>query len=182
MEVYKILGPIAVVQLWACLLFMIHKWPGNKSLTYSGHAATSKQASVYYFVVFTIHLVLLYLFVSRWFVPTFDLPLAFLNIIRIALLGQLIALLVPSTGGRKTTIHDIAAYCMHMLLMPLSLFVVFGDNFSLVSRVVAALTALYMVFVWIVFSLNKFSNYRLILQTFYGLSFHTVLLVATFVR
>lgn len=182
MNIYEACGPIAVVQLWICLLFLLWKWPGNRSMTYSAHAAATKQGIVYYFVIFSFHLFLLYLFITKWFVPTFRLPHIYSTILTIAIIGQLIALIVPTTGGRMTTFHDITAYSMHILLMPLSLFIVFSGSFTPIARIIAMLTAIYMVAVWVVFALKKLTSQRLLMQTIYGLSFHATLLIATFVR
>lgn len=182
MEIYKALGPISIVQLWLCLAFMVRKWPGNKSMSYSAHAAATRLGIIYYFVVFSVHLFLFYLFVVNWFVPTFHLPKLFSALLIVAMMGQLAALIVPTTGGRKTIIHDITAYIMHMLLMPLCLFIVFSQNFSLFARAFAMLTAIYMVSVWLLLGLKKAKSHHFWLQTAYGLSFHTAILVAVYIR
>ncbi|MEK7602783.1 MAG: hypothetical protein AAB459_00880 [Patescibacteria group bacterium] len=179
-EVYKILGPISVVQLWLCLWFMIKKWPGNKTMSYSAHAAATKAGIIYYLASFSLHLVLFYIFALKWFAPTYGLPSIFLVILFIAELGQLGALLIPSTGGRMTLAHDITAYLMHILLMPLSLFIVFSNNFSMFARLVAVIATSYMVFVWLTFIKGKLNDRHLLLQTIYGLSFHVAILVAAF--
>lgn len=113
-ELYKILGPFSIIQLWFCLWFMIKKWPGKKSMSYSAHAASSRDGIIYYFVIFTIHLVLFYIFALKWFVPVYNLPRDFLYILTIAELGQLAALMIPSTEGNMTIAHDITAYLMHI--------------------------------------------------------------------
>jgi len=177
---YKYFGLLAVIQLWACLIYMIRKWKGNASMTYSAHAATTKTASIYYFVVFSIHLVLIYIFASKWFVTSYSLPSSYMIVLTIALSGQFIALLVPTTGGVKTKIHDIAAYTMHILLLPLNLFIVFSSSFSYLSRYFTVVMIMYMVFVWYIMATDRLKDKRLIIQTFYGLGFHLSLLVATF--
>jgi hypothetical protein len=177
---YKYLGLVAVIQLWVCLLLMIRVWKGNSSMTYSEHAAKTKTASLYYFVVFSIHLVLFYVFALKWFVPNFSLPSTYMMVLTIALTGQFIAVLVPTTGGVKTKIHDIAAYTMHMLLVPLNIFIVLSPSFSQTARYFTAIMLIYMIFVWYIMATDKLKNKRLILQTFYGLSFHLSILVATF--
>lgn len=182
MSLYEALGPISVAQLWLCLWFMIRKWPGDKTMSYSAHAAANRKAIVYYFVIFSIHMFLFYLFVANWFAPTFHLPAIFTALLVVAILGQLGALIVPTTGGRKTKIHDITAYFMHMLLMPLSLFIVFSSSFSIIARIYATMAASYMVVAWFLFAFKKHTNHHLMLQTLYGLSFHTAILVAMYIR
>lgn len=183
MENYKNLGLVSIIWLWVCLWFMIWHWRGNKSMTYSAHAAQTKQGIVYYFVTFSIHLVLFTIFAFKWLVPTLHLSSLFLPILVIAVVGQLLALLIPSTGGNMTKLHDITAYCMHMLLMPLSIIIAFSSTVSLVSRVAALIASAYMVTLWCLFVfVKKSKGYSLYLQTAYGLSFHIVILLATYVR
>lgn len=182
MDIYKALGPISIVQLWLCLLFMIRRWPGNKSMTYSAHAAATRSGIVYYLFIFTLHMVLFYLFAINWFVPTFGLPWIFAVILLVAMLGQFIALLVPSTGGRKSTIHEFTAYFMHTLLLPLCLFIVFTGSFSTFARAYALVASVAMLVMWYLFATAKDSgNRNIVLQTVYGLSFHTAILVAMYV-
>ena len=71
-------------------------------MTYSNHAAQTKQGIIYYLLTFSIHLALFWVFVVKWLAPNLDLPDAFLCIVTIAVIGQLLALLIPSTGGKMT--------------------------------------------------------------------------------
>ncbi len=162
---------------------MIRKWPGDRSMSYSAHAAATRQGIVYYFAIFSIHLFLFYLFMTNWFVPTFHLPKLFSALLIVAVIGQLAALIIPTTGGRKTTIHDVTAYIMHILLMPLCLFIVFSQDFTLAIRMIALIVAAYMVLVWILFAFVKESKkHQLSLQTLYGTSFHLTIILATYIR
>lgn len=155
-------------------------------MTYSEHGASTRKSAVYYFVIFSIHMFLLYMFVVKWFVPTFNLPSAFVILLTAGILGQLAALIVPSTGGRNTVIHEITAYFMHILLAPLCLLITFQTTLSPFARIFGLMAAVYMMFIWFFLGFSKHIKRRrprqLIWQTFYGLSFHATLLLATYVR
>lgn len=152
-------------------------------MTYSAHAAATKAGIKYYFVTFSIHLALVYIFVVKWLVPTYHLPGVFSLLMLLAVIGEFIALLVPTTGGRMTLIHDISSYFMFVLLAPLSLMIAASPNFSTIVRTVSVLAAVYMFCIWPIFLFNKESKRQaLILQTFYGGSFHLVLLLAVITK
>ncbi|MCA9333475.1 hypothetical protein KC963_00325 [Candidatus Saccharibacteria bacterium] len=180
MALYEVLGPISIAQLWLCLWFMLRRWPGNKSMSYSAHAAATRKGIIYYFVIFSLHMFLFYLFVANWFAPTFNLPTIFTAILLVAILGQFTALIVPTTGGKKTTLHDLASYLMYVMLVPLCLFITFSSNFSDFARFYATIAAIYMVISWFIFALNKHKDNFYLFQTLYGLSFHTSILVAMY--
>lgn len=182
-ENYEILGLISIVWLWMCLWFMIWHWRGNTTMTYSSHAAQTKQGIVYYFLTFSTHLVLFTVFAVTWLVPTLNVPRVFLPLLFCAVAGQEIALLIPSTGGKMTIVHDAMAYFMHFLLTPLALLVVFYSNVPALTKVLATAPLFSMLGVLFVFIRYKDSNkHALYLQTAYGLSFHIVILLVMYLR
>jgi hypothetical protein len=140
---YKILGPLSISVTWLGLLFLIRHWKGNKSMSFSLHAAQTRTAQIYYFFLFGITLPLFYLFVTRWFVPALRLPRLYIYIVSVALLGQLIAILIPAIEGRKEKIHNLGAYLMAFCLIPLTVLLVFS-NLPLIIKILAIIGALYM--------------------------------------
>jgi len=183
MELYKQFGWLSIVIIWTSLFYMIRRWPGNKTMTFSAHAAATKVGIIYYWIVFTAHLVFFYLFVSKWFVPSLQLPKMFTIVTFVAVLGEFVALCVPTTGGRKTQIHDVSSYIMFILLMPLSLLIFFSPQVSLIARITAFLAAIYMVIAWVLFAITKKAqNHSLLLQTSYAMSFQLAILLATYTR
>lgn len=183
MDMFKNLGAISIAWLWACLLFMIWRWRGNKAMTYSDHAAQTKQGILYYFLTFFVHLVLFTIFAFKWFAPTLELPPVFLWLLVIAVFGQLLALLIPSIGGKMTTVHDVTAYCMHFLLTPLAFMVALGSNLPTAAKTMTFALSIFMVGLLALFVfVKKSKNYSLYLQTAYGLSFHAAVLVAIYLQ
>lgn len=152
-------------------------------MTYSSHAALSKQGIVYYFLTFSVHLLLFTLFAIEWFVPSLELPAAFAWLLLIAVVGQLLALLIPSTGGKMTFWHDITAYTMHFLLTPLVFMIALTSNLEAFTRALVLIIGVAMVGLLFMFLfVKKSKDYSLYLQTAYGLSFHIAILVATYLR
>jgi len=183
MEIYKSFGWLSIVVIWTGLLYMIKKWPGNKTMSFSAHAASTRTGIVYYWLVFTAHLVLFYLFVSKWFVPTLQLPHVFTIITLVAVLGEFIALCIPTTGGLKTKLHDLSSYVMLILLVPLSLLIFLSPHVSLIARTAALLSVCYMVIVWYLFAVAKTAKKHFLLyQTSYAMSFQLAVLLAVYVK
>ncbi len=182
-EAYKSLGFISIAITWVGLIFLIRKWQGNKSMSFSNHAASSKSATIFYGLLFSTTLPLFYLFVDKWFVPAISLPRLFTYLVIVGCLGQLIAAWVPGTSHRKELIHSITAYTMHTLLLPLVLMILIYGDISTIARVTAATAQIYMVTVWLAFAFIKSSQkYTLKLQSSYVLSFHAAILITTYVR
>ena len=152
-------------------------------MSYSKHAAATNAGAVYYFCTFAPTLALLFLFVQKWFAPTFRLPSVFVSLTLFAVTGQFFALLIPSKGGRMTLWHDLTSYVMFILLVPLCIIIFQCQEISLVARTASLLAAGYMVTTWVLILMTKyFHKHFLILQTIYGASFHLVILLATYVR
>ena len=138
---------------------------------------------MYYWLVFTTHLLLFYIFVSRWFVPTLQLPKTFTIITLVAVLGQFIALCIPTTGGLKTRLHDLSSYLMFILLAPLSLLIFLSPHVSVIGRIAAIIAAFYMVIAWFLFAVTKTAKKHFLLyQASYAMSFQLAVLLATYIR
>lgn len=152
-------------------------------MTYSSHAAQTKQGIVYYFVTFSAHLILLTVFAFKWLAPALGLSPVFLWLLVIAVIGQLLALLIPSTGGKMTTLHDITAYSMHFLLTPMAFIISLGSNIPTVTKNCTLALSFCMAFLLILFVfVKRTKDYSLYFQTAYGLSFHVVILLSTYLR
>lgn len=178
---YKSFGWISFVVIWAGLFYMIKKWPGDKSMSFSAHAAATKEGIIYYWFVFSLHLGLFYLFVSRWFVPTLQLPRAFTAITLIAVVAQFTALCIPTTGGLKTILHDLSSYIMFVLLVPLGILMVLSPHVAVFARIVALLATCYMVLSWYLFAFTKTAKkHFFIFQASYAMSFQFAVLLATY--
>ena len=124
-EAFKPLGAVSIVVGWLGLIFLIRKWPGNKSMAFSNHAAVTKSANIFYGIIFTIVLPPLFIFFARWFVPALSLPSIFIYMALLACIGQLVASWAPTTNGLRAQVHKIAAFTMHSLLLPEGFMIVY---------------------------------------------------------
>ena len=152
-------------------------------MTFSEHAAQTRGSIVYYLVTYSIHLLAFYVFIVNWFVPAFRLPTIFTVVTVVAVLGELVALLVPTTGGRKTMVHDAASFLMLALLVPLSGMIAVSHHFTDFVRIFAALVVVVMVGICVLFVFHKSAKKcQLIYQVVYGGSFHLLILFAIITR
>ena len=181
MNLYELLGILSIIWLWSSFFILTRLWPGNISMTFSEHAAQTRGSIVYYFLTFSVFLISFYVFIIRWFVPTFQLSKLFSVFMTLASLGEFVALIVPTTGGIKTRIHDCASFCMLGLLVPLSGLIAVSPHFPMFIRVFASLVAPGMIFICLLFTFDKRTlHYKLIAQIVYGGSFHLLVLIAIF--
>ena len=181
MNLYELLGIVSILWLWSSFFILTRLWPGNISMTFSEHAAQTKGSIVYYFLTFSVFLISFYVFIIKWLMPTYHLPKLFTLLITLALLGEFLALIVPTTGGVKTRVHDGASFLMLGLLVPLSGLIVTSSHFPMFIRVYAGLVVLIMITICLLFISDKRTlRYKLITQTIYGGSFHLLILLAIF--
>lgn len=179
----KQLGIISITLLWMGLIFLIRKWKGNVSMTFSQHAAQYKSSQIYYFVLFAATLPFFSLFLYKWFIPTFKLSFFFGLIAGVGMIGQLIAVIVPETEGKKVPVHRYSAFIMSDCLVPLSIFIATSSNFSKAARILAILTATFqLVQIIILFPTKAYHPKVLYLQASYVAAFHLTILAATYLR
>jgi hypothetical protein len=177
---FKLLGLLSIIIVWTGLLFLLYKWRGNRSMSFSLHAAQTKSGQIYYFFLFIIVLPLFYLFIIKWLAPTLNLNNNFTYLIGLGVVGQLLAVLVPALPGRRMQIHNFGAYLMAFTMIPVSLFIAFATVPFLVS-LVAALGAIYMVVATILLLTVKRSHaYYLYFQAAYIATFHVIILLSSY--
>lgn len=177
---FKSLGLISIIMAWTGLLFLIYRWRGNKSMSFSLHAAQTKAGQIYYFILFAITLPLFFAFVLKWYVPALNLPSLFTYLVAIGVAGQIIAVIVPAVGGRKEKIHDFGAYLMAATIIPTSLIVALAD-IPIAVRALAILGVGYMIAVWILhFGLKQIRSHYLYFQAAYVAFFHLIIISSTY--
>jgi hypothetical protein len=183
MDSYEVLGILSILSVWLCCGFLVYKWPGKLNMSLSQHAAQTRAASVYYAVLLIPAVTGFYLFMSRWFIPTFKLDPSVRYILLAGTAGQYVACLIPDTKGLKSHIHQIAAYTMAATLSFMVVYLVFAANISMFSRVLnivilVAMIYLYGLFLFVPKSRQKF----LIYQSLYVILFHLAILSTTYIN
>ncbi len=172
-----VMGLIAVLKLW----------PYDKEHTFSQHVARQKSAIIYYIGLFIVILTLLLLFIFKWFIPTYNPPQAFSYLILLAAITQFACTLVPETGGRKTTIHQMLAYFSADCLLPTTVIIALLPTVSNIARIIAGLSSLVMTMiigamVWAYFKNHGYHKNLLLLQSVYFALFFCSLLFATYIQ
>lgn len=180
-ESFKMLGPLSVFTIWIGLAFLVYKWPGKLDMSLSRHAAQTKWASVYYASLLMPAVAAFYLFMTRWFIPTYHLPKLATYVLLIGVLGQYIACLVPDTTGVASKIHQAGGYTMSVTLSIMLWLTIFASGTSAAARwidivIVGVMAYLYGLFLFVPKARKRF----LIYQSTYVVLFHTAILVATY--
>ena len=177
---YKFFGLLSILIMWVGLLFLLYRWRGDRTMSFSVHAARTKSGRIYYFLLFAAALPLFYVFIIKWFVPALHLPASFTYLATVGVLGQVVAMMVPALPGRKGRIHNTGAYLMGFMMIPLSILICFADA-SLFVRLIALLAVFYMLTVTVLFVAVKRSySHYLYFQATYIALFHVVILLGTY--
>lgn len=178
---YRGLGVISISIIWLGLLILIKKWPGNRSMTFSQHAAQKKVAIAYYFLLFALTMPMFYLFMTRWFVPTFNLPVLFTRVLAVGVFMQMVAVTVPETKGVKVFIHRNSAFLMSLLLMPLLIIVITSSDVGVIARSVSIIALMIQVTIaTITIPKNGYHKNVLFLQATYIAVFHIAIIAAVY--
>lgn len=176
------LGLISIFVTWVGLLFLVMKWPGNRSMTYSQHAAQNVQSRIYYALMWIIILPVFYYFVAFWLRDELNLPNAYFIISSLATAGMFVAALVPEIGKTQRIIHRIAAFSMSTFMVPVLSFFLFSNEVSDFAKVVLFLSILLMTYnVVLLLYKNGIHKNMFIIQTSHIVAFHiSIISVVTF--
>lgn len=178
---YRDLGIISIVIATTGLSLFLIKWPGKRSMTFSQHAAQSKLALLYYFVLFSTTLPMFYLFMTRWLIPAFNISHLVLWFLLPGLVLQEVAVLVPETKGIKVIVHRAAAFCMAILFMPVLTVIISTGTISSTARMVCLFTlGTQILIAALLIPLNGYHKNVLILQAVYFAGFMISILVVTY--
>jgi hypothetical protein len=175
------LGLLTLLILIVGLTFTVTLWRGGLHLTFSQHAATSRWAKIFYALLFLVTLPMLMLFFVAWFIPTNNLPNAFLWFATIASIFQIVCTWFPEDGGRKTTIHRVLTAISGIALLPLMVILAISTNISMNIRNAAWIGLLAMIALLCIALRNqKGYRYTLFLQIGYYTIFFIIILLVTY--
>jgi len=142
--IWPIAGILTVTFTWVGLLFLVKRWPGDSSMTFSQHAAQTSSAQLYYAVMWSLALPPFVSFIIYGVYDRLSLPSIFIPLVIAASTLMLVAAYVPEIGGWKTTIHRLAAFSMATLFLPIVVLIALSGELSAVGRVVTVPIAMYM--------------------------------------
>lgn len=183
-EAFKPLGWISIIGSWLALTLLVTKWRGHKGMSFSQHAAASRNAYLTMIIAETVVFTLFTIFIYKWFTPTFNLPLMFAVLLALASLCFVIAAWIPDTTGWKRNVHRVLAYGAADLMIPAAIIACLTIRQPLVVSAIWAITVVYLIVCLLLFVFNrKLANkYHLILQAPYIVLFELAVLLTIYVR
>jgi hypothetical protein len=178
----KLIGLISIFWFWLATISLLVKWPRDPRKSISQHSASLKSSYVFYTPAQVIAGVLLLIFMTRWFIPTFNLSGLYTLVISFTIGTQLVAAFLPDTiKGAVSFVHQIFAYGMALGMLVYTLLVILSPHLSNISRIFATISVLYMIFGLLGLIFTKWSKlHYLVLQFIYISLFLATILVATY--
>ena len=176
------LGYISIVLIAAGLAFVILKWPRGIQYTFSQHVAPRKSSSIFYSLLFIVSLTLLLIFFTSHFIPSYELPILFKQLLVISCVAQILCTFFPERGKEKTKIHRVfaglSAACLPMLLVILSVW----PTIDGVDKILTSVCFAIMLAILCLALFTKLrSTHALILQIAYNVAFFVPILFIAYI-
>lgn len=166
------------------MLFLITKWRGDKSMSFSQHAAANKHAFLTMAVMESIFLPMYFIFIATWFSYTFRLPPVFVFLNAVSVIGLLVAAWVPDAPGIRSRIHHGVCYPAYAAMPISALFLVTSNSVSQFARIYSLIAFVIMLVcgAYIASKSKSGGSKFLFLQGLFLASIHSAILVATYIR
>lgn len=125
---------------------------------------------------------LMYMFFTRWLVPTLHLPYSFTVLVWLATVATVITALVPDNDNAiHRRIHRIAAYGLACISHAMVMWILFTAELSLLLRIWASVAALYMLYAGVAYIfVPALRKYYLAHQIVYALAYYSLLIAISF--
>lgn len=176
------LGLITVLLSWIGGAYLLRTRRAGRYTTISKHGAADMRAKLLFGGILCVLGGLFYYWLLAWLTPELQLPLIFVILATIAIIGQITAGVVPdTTEGRKRT-HRTAAAIMSALYLPLAILILFS-NITPVAWFICSVLFAYMVIAFCVLSIFRRAKIAyLFFQVSYIVIFQLLILTAGYVR
>jgi hypothetical protein len=181
-DIYRHFALVGFLVYWTSSLYMIHRWWGGRSVTFSLHAASNKTARKLFAIAVTIETVLYLLFAFKWFIPYYGMPFIFGVLISLTAIGHLIAGLIPETKGLSRQIHRKASYWSVALFIPEFLIICLTPTIAIFVRLVAGIFLAIIVYAWYLFLFKLNRKEDILNQALYIMTLPIVLILAAYIR
>jgi hypothetical protein len=180
-ESFKVFGLISIVLTWVSIGYILLTVKSDLSKSISHHAALKRKNYLIFCSLMLISLVAMLLFMFKWFIPTFHLPLFFSGVVMLAILSEIIATVVPLTTGWRFTVHQITSYGTSLLFPILLITILFSSGISKTALYITFVCTLLLFGMWLLFFFVKKTHaHYLIFQSLYIVAFHTTLIATTY--
>ncbi|HSX02801.1 MAG TPA: hypothetical protein VLI05_05820 [Candidatus Saccharimonadia bacterium] len=177
----KYVGLYAVLLALVCISGMIWKWRGDRTMTISRHAAAHPQATLVFGFSITVTGLMFYAFLWFWFVPALGLPMLFSWLVSAAGIGQALAAWIPDRPGLESRIHNIGAFAMAIIMVPLAFLIARAPQASAAAHWAAvAFLLVAAIYATLFFLVPRAKSYYLAYQSSYFGGFLLVILIAAY--
>lgn len=182
---WPVVALISVLCFWTSLAILLTKWPRSRNKSISQHSAAQKESFIFFTAAQSIIGFILYLFVIRWFIPTFHMSLLFTIVYTTVAWLQIISAFIPDTMTGKVSLwHRRLANSFAVGMIVVTMLLCFTPTIHGWPKTFLYLTAVCMLF-YAAFGSSanrdpsKGPNY-LAAQTLYIVIFQLAFLAATF--
>lgn len=161
---------------------MLRRHQPEKQKSISKHAAKNRKYHISYAVFEIIIVGIFALFLFGWFIPTFALNTVITVTATIAILGTVLAAIIPDVGGKRSIIHGLGAYGMAICLLVMNIALLMSPEVAAPARIITIFCTIVMLIGGLI-AATKFSylsKNMLVLQSIYFLAFHIPILAATY--
>jgi hypothetical protein len=174
------LGLFSVVFLAVALAVLETIWGPDYTKTFSRLVAKRRLSIAYYFVVFSIFLVLFSFFVLGWLVPKLQLSNLFVIVYLVGAISQFICVSLPEIKGLKIKVHVGAACIMLASALMQEGMLVLEAHLAQCAFIVCLASGAAMVAIWILFITKAaLVKYELVVQAIYFICYLTAILAAS---
>lgn len=177
----KHLGLIAILACLVIISVVMRVWYKPGKMTTSLVVAEHPTARILFGLCLTIGGILFSVFMLEYFIPTFHLPSIYNYILLFGISCQIIAAWVPDLPGRRSIIHNVAAYSLGMSLLYLGTLLTLSDSFSRSVRLIDAFLVIIMTILTVAALRVKKSQY-IFYQQAYIVCFWIIILVNTYIN
>lgn len=176
----KQLGLISILIMWAGTYILLRRHLPDAGKTISQHASKSNRYHIAYGALELFVVSLFSLFIFGWFIPTFQLGIAYGAAAIIGFTGTVIAAFFPDRVGWQGRIHGFGAYGMAMALLAMNFILLQSPKIHLITQIALYAGITYMVVGTITALVNTplYRRNALKLQVIYFIAFQIPLLLA----
>jgi Na+/glutamate symporter len=180
---FKFIGLLSIFLTWASIGYILFTIEKDLTKSISHHAVLKTKNYIIFSTLMSASLVLMYLFMTRWFIPTFRLPASFQITVILAIVLELITTFIPLTTGWKFTVHQLTSYGTALLIPVLLVSIALSSVISASSFYVAIVSVIVVtVLIFLFFFVKRARDHYLVYQSIFVAAFHGTVVAATLLR
>jgi hypothetical protein len=176
---------LSLSTFWLGLFILLNKWPRVANNSISQHSAAQLNSYIFFTAIQVSVGIITYLFMVKWFIPSFELPIFYTIFYTVVAWLQIISAFLPATSkGLVGSIHLVMANLFALGMMISAMLLSIFGTYSLSARMLFIGTLIYMLYAASRIAGKKgrpelLHNY-LLLQVIYIVSFQISILFASF--